>query len=794
MHFDRTAFKTRRPTAQTSRPKSILIYGEINTDAALAQVEMMKLTAALVDAGHTVETAAPTANPMVRNIVNFRTPHKFKQSTAFMTRYDHCVVFLETIRTPKYRSKNLWGKTKERMRILKFARHLQDAGRDVTLIGTPLQCFGAAALARDHRATKFATTNGAAQAYQTILGAKIPLQDMTTTQNTVIEHANFRNSDGKFTALKLHRYLTATKTTDHALTQICTFATHHSLYKTSVIKRLKKQTVPNDPFIQHSLPPYPVLDMALAPDPALKIPTYAAHLLNVLNRKHTFNLKTPTGRNDAMKWYHTTAREKLSEFWVPGPSVNVDGTALIPSDAMVDQIEAFLNNPVKEPHHSLELNRLLHLRRFRNGPTGMAILLALLCRIKLSTDSRMNPWKSTEIATWFAKSPCAIAPVFTGFASRKITPLAPDHITEIIGLPKQETGLGVNMRMSLQAFDKIGLYYKTRNLDTGFKQIDGRHSSRAAKGDFVLHHINAERVPMNIMTPQYAHRNDVYHVGFFLWETSRVPTAHRLGINMVNEIWAPSTFVADLYRQAGAKTVTMVGKALNELDYLTKLSSITRPDPNLFTFFSGFDFHSSVERKNPMAVVQAFQNTFTKSKHPDHRLVLKTTPTTTGHWGDPMDQLGQIRRAASHDPRITLIEKMLPLEYLFRLMARADCVVSAHRGEGFGYLPAYALGLCKPTIVTDWGGVTDFCNPQTAYPVDYKLVNVPQDHAIYNAHGAQWADIDMTDLSQKMWDVYHNADTAKTRADAGQKHVQDRYSMDRLAKTYETRLSQIGLI
>lgn len=793
MQLNQNAFQTRETTQQAQRPKSVLIFGELSANGSLAQLEMLKLAASLVTAGHNVETAAPSANPMVRNIVNFRTPQKYKQSTRFLVRYDHVVIFLETVASPYFRSTNPWAKTKERFRMLKFIHSMQNAGRNITLVGTKLQQLTGFRLGQDQPYLHIDCPNAASGTYTQITGHKLRPLDLGMAQNTVIEHASFRNSDGKFTALKLQRYLTATQSNDIELQRLCAIASQPDLHQTSLVKRIKKQPHAAGSYVKQTLPPFPVLDMALAHDETVKIPAYAAHLLNIFHRHHTFDLSTTSGRTDAMQWYHSTAREKLSAYWVPpttAPTIPPQQT----QHPLSDHIKTFLDNPIKEPSQNLELNRLLHLRRYTYGPTAMAILLAMLCRINLKSKDRMNPWKSKQIATWFAGTPYAMAPGLRGFANPKVSQDTAPAQAQIIGLPQQDTGLGANMRMSSQAFERIGINFQLRNLDADTNEKIDPWNNRTPKHNFALHHINAERVPMNIMTPQFAHRNDVYHIGYFLWETSKIPDTHRLGTAMINEVWAPTEFVANLYRDAGAKHVTMVGKGLPELDYLAKLATITRPDPNLYTVFSGFDFHSSVERKNPISVVHAFQRAFPKHVYPDHRLILKTTPVTDNHWGDPTNQMVQIRRALKRDSRISIIEKMLPLEYLFRLMARADCIVSAHRGEGFGYLPAYALALSKPTIVTNWGGVTDFCTNKTAFPVDYKLVDVPRGHAIYDASGAKWADIDLNDLTQKMLDIYDDYDIAKSRAIIGQSQVQRQYSMDRLAQTYATRLTQIGLI
>jgi glycosyltransferase involved in cell wall biosynthesis len=109
-------------------------------------------------------------------------------------------------------------------------------------------------------------------------------------------------------------------------------------------------------------------------------------------------------------------------------------------------------------------------------------------------------------------------------------------------------------------------------------------------------------------------------------------------------------------------------------------------------------------------------------------------------------------------------------------------------------MPAYALGLQKPTIVTNWGGVRDFCNDDTSFPVDAPLVPVPTGHSIYNAKGAKWADIPTNDLAQTMLDVFEKPILAQQRAARGQALVQQKYSPEKLAQTYKGRLSELGLI
>lgn len=796
MHQDQRAFQlslnTHRIRPET-RAKTVLVFGEIQNTRGEIDPDMLLLTAGLLDAGLTLETASPSPNPMAQRIVNFRTPYKFDQSKQFLGRYDYVIVILKSIATPNYRSTTPWRKIKERVRMAQFLKELTMAGRETLLVGNRRDQIKTASIAGDG-VKIIKPKNLVAQLVQHITNAPMRPMDINTAQAAVLDHANFHDNDGKLTARKIRRYLTGTNTQDPALITLCDFAQALRGRNISVVKRLLRSP-DGEPEATFQTPlPCPALDVATSLDKTNNLPKYAVHLYETLKPHLKVQLNSTDGRLDLMNWYHTQAREHLPVFWVPSIETHTQNSPRS-DDSRVDQIAKFLAAPKPNTIKDPNTKALLSKRISSNGPTGLAILLAMLCRIHVSPSTLKNPWASTEISHWFNQSVCAISPEFRRFSGAKTPPPKPTAFAEIIGHPSQNTGLGMNMKMSMQVFDKKQLYCKNRDIDNGFRVSNTTLSNpKRPKRNFILHHVNADRVPMNIMTPQYAHRDDIYHIGYFLWETSQLPSNHHLGIQMVNEVWAPTTFVADLYKQAGATCVTTVGKALHDLPYLEKMAKITPTNPEHFTVFTGFDFHSSVERKNPLAVVKAFQLAFPQALFKHARLIVKTTPCVANHWGDPNGQMAQIRKAAQHDPRIEILEQMLPLQYLFKLMASADCIVSAHRGEGFGYLPAYGLALAKPVIATDWGGVTDFCTHDTSFPVAAPLVDVPKGHSISHAPHAQWADVNPFDLAEKMRTVYHNPAQAKARGRKGQQTVQTLYAPKRLAQTYSDRLKQIGLI
>jgi glycosyltransferase involved in cell wall biosynthesis len=76
------------------------------------------------------------------------------------------------------------------------------------------------------------------------------------------------------------------------------------------------------------------------------------------------------------------------------------------------------------------------------------------------------------------------------------------------------------------------------------------------------------------------------------------------------------------------------------------------------------------------------------------------------------------------------------------LTASADIVLSLHRSEGFGLVPAEAMLLGKPVIATGWSGNMDFMDTTCAVPIGYRLVPAHDPRGVYDVPGAEWAEAD----------------------------------------------------
>lgn len=427
----------------------------------------------------------------------------------------------------------------------------------------------------------------------------------------------------------------------------------------------------------------------------------------------------------------------------------------------------------------------------------LAYLMALMARFELTgRDAIERPWEAGAISTWMRDVVAEAFPSLRALVPRVPARRIAPHTLTITGLPTSETGVGQNLHMSHAAFARLGVPITVRNTAKGLKS----HDMGAAfvpdcrlKRPVAVHHVNADQIPQTLVSRVFSTAADTYHIGFLLWEFDTLPDTHRLALDMLDEIWVPTEFLRAAYARATDTPVFNVGKGLD----LPPAPPLHLPSlgaaAGTFTFLTCFDFHSSVARKNPLAAVRAFRDAFPASRG-DVQMIVKTTPTRSSHWGDPEGQIAKIRTAAAQDHRITLVERQMPFADFLGLIAASDALVSPHRAEGFGLIPAYALALRRPVIATDYSGTRDFCTPATGIPVRYRTVSVPRGHTLHPMTGATWAEIDLSALAQAMADSVADPAAAAARAGRGAALVADNYSVGGLASRYRERLTAIGAL
>ena len=277
--------------------------------------------------------------------------------------------------------------------------------------------------------------------------------------------------------------------------------------------------------------------------------------------------------------------------------------------------------------------------------------------------------------------------------------------------------------------------------------------------------------------------NGRYTIGNWWWEVTQFPDSMRIATHLVDEVWVGSTHVADAVAPALLKPV------------LTFRVPITRPSvqpvdrtrfgvlSDRFFFLFTFDFHSIFQRKNPLAVVEAFQTAFTPGEGP--HLVVKSINGV-----NRPQELGQLEEAAAERPDIHVVDGYVTADEQHGLIAACDAYVSLHRAEGLGLTMAEAMAFAKPVIATGYSGNLEFMSSANSHLVPYELTTIPAGCDPY-PEGGEWAEPDLEAAAALMRRVYEHPADARELGERARLDIERLHSPRARAQFLATRLDSI---
>jgi glycosyltransferase involved in cell wall biosynthesis len=336
----------------------------------------------------------------------------------------------------------------------------------------------------------------------------------------------------------------------------------------------------------------------------------------------------------------------------------------------------------------------------------------------------------------------------------------------VVGYVTSEKGVGEVARSNVRILQSVGVPCIANSfVDTGSKNLESPPKNLHSTNPYSINLIcvNADQ------TPYFAQKNKDYlrgryNIGYWLWELSEFPEEWYGSFDYIDELWVPTKFMYDCL---SAISPVPVNRVPCSIDPETKPSSSwgraefgLKSDEFVFLFL--FDFHSYMERKNPVGLIRAFKQAFGNRK--DVVLLIKTARADF----DPTGR--KLLQAEARGANVRFLDEVLPREAINSLISAANCYVSLHRSEGFGLTLSESMMLGKPVIATAYSGNMDFTTEQNSFLVRYKLREIEQSYGPYKA-GWVWADPDLDHAAEQMRYVFENPEAAARIAARGRADV-----------------------
>jgi glycosyltransferase involved in cell wall biosynthesis/SAM-dependent methyltransferase len=364
-----------------------------------------------------------------------------------------------------------------------------------------------------------------------------------------------------------------------------------------------------------------------------------------------------------------------------------------------------------------------------------------------------------------------------------------------VGYLRGGLGLGQAARLYIQALYEAGVPLRTTTVDVNLPDVVGPDGRRAqvkttdfadlhVEGElpFNLVCVNAPELPALYQSLGAEFFEDRYTIGVWAWEVDVIPPSWDRAFGLVDEIWVYSRYVQEIISNASPVPVVRIPLPIVAPPPGGDIAGLHLPDGFAFLFL--FDFYSTLARKNPLGLVEAFTRAFAPGEGP--QLILKS------HNGDfKPERLARLRAAAGDRPDIHIVDRFLSAAEMAALLRRADCYVSLHRAEGFGLTLGETMALGKPVIATGFSANLDFMTAENSYLVRHTETLVGEEGENYPAHGT-WAEPDLDHAAQLMRAVWENPDEARARGARAQREIEEHFSLEAVGRVARDRLKRLA--
>ncbi|MFL5295193.1 MAG: glycosyltransferase family 4 protein [Phenylobacterium sp.] len=372
-------------------------------------------------------------------------------------------------------------------------------------------------------------------------------------------------------------------------------------------------------------------------------------------------------------------------------------------------------------------------------------------------------------------------------------PLIAGDVT-IVGYPFQPTGMAEHARSTFRALQAVGVTPRLLNvaedngpIDPDLERDFGPHLVGSLGAGVNIFGVNGDEAARVIARVGSAAFDAAYNVAYPAWELAEYPKDWAQVLDRFDEIWAPSAFVHQALQGAVSRPVHRMPLAVDlKLSCFLGRRYFGIPEDAFVVLFF-FDFLSFAARKNPAAVLQAFEIVARRRPEADICCVIKSR----GGRGAEAAEAELEARVAALGPRAMTLSGDLTDNEIKNLVRNADVFLSLHRSEGFGRGMAEAMAFGRPAIATGYSGNLDFMPGGTGLLVDYDLVPVAPG-AYPRGEGQVWAEPSVEHAATLIEQLLDNPGEARAMGRQAQAHIRETLSLQAAGRRARERLQAIG--
>ncbi|MDQ4120877.1 MAG: glycosyltransferase family 4 protein [Acidobacteriota bacterium] len=360
----------------------------------------------------------------------------------------------------------------------------------------------------------------------------------------------------------------------------------------------------------------------------------------------------------------------------------------------------------------------------------------------------------------------------------------------VAGYIDSESGLGEGARATIRALEaaKVPYVLNNCNFNVEHRKLDKSFTDFTTENPYPtnLVQLNGDQISRFVDLYGADYFKDKYNITHWSWESLEFPDDWLDALNYFDEVWTGTNFCVEAIAPVAKVPVVKIPFAINLPQPKANRKSLGLPEDKFILTFI-FDFCSLFERKNPTAVVNAFEQAFGKT---DDRVLL-VIKTANGKLHP--EAYAKLKEQMSGFSNAKLIDRYLLKDEINALMFESDCYVSLHRAEGFGLTMAEAMFYGKPVIATAYSANTDFMNPSNSFPVRFDLVTLNDAVRSYKK-GSHWADPSVEHAAELMRYVFENPEKAREIGERAARDIRETLSPAAVGERIRRRLERINYL